>query len=139
MAVTPWQPQNDSIIPVQYRERNVCFRKNQQFGLSYDIFLYFCNAKRECSSVGRASASQAEGRGFEPRYSLAINDVETCHGASLHLFCITPEAFHIQGRTCLSPLFHTSGSVSGLRRSATACHTRGRTCQWFRCRTSGIS
>ena len=24
----------------------------------------------ECSSVGRASASQAEGRGFEPRYSL---------------------------------------------------------------------
>ena len=30
----------------------------------------FAAVKRECSSVGRASASQAEGRGFEPRYSL---------------------------------------------------------------------
>ncbi len=50
------------------------------------FFCIFATAKRECSSVGRASASQAEGRGFEPRYSLAINDVETCHGASLHHF-----------------------------------------------------
>ena len=32
----------------------------------------FAPDKRECSSVGRASASQAEGRGFEPRYSLKI-------------------------------------------------------------------
>ena len=30
----------------------------------------FAAVKCECSSVGRASASQAEGRGFEPRYSL---------------------------------------------------------------------
>ena len=36
-------------------------------------FSVFLQRKRECSSVGRASASQAEGRGFEPRYSLTIN------------------------------------------------------------------
>ncbi len=28
---------------------------------------------RESSSVGRASASQAEGREFEPRFSLIVN------------------------------------------------------------------
>ena len=34
------------------------------------IFLYLCRAKCDSSSVGRALASQAKGRGFEPRLSL---------------------------------------------------------------------
>ena len=33
-------------------------------------FLLLQRQTGECSSVGRTSASQAEGRGFEPRYSL---------------------------------------------------------------------
>ena len=49
------------------------------------IFYNFA-AECECSSVGRASASQAEGRGFEPRYSLGIDSTFYCRDAK---FCVS--------------------------------------------------
>ena len=43
------------------------------FSLStFHFSLYLCRAKRDSSSVGRALASQAKGRGFEPRLSLQL-------------------------------------------------------------------
>ena len=37
------------------------------------FFINFAYQKRDSSSVGRASASQAEGRGFEPRLPLSLD------------------------------------------------------------------
>ena len=48
--------------------------------------LYLCAKKRcDSSSVGRASASQAEGRGFEPRLSLHSKKERLCLSFSLVL------------------------------------------------------
>ena len=60
-------------------------------------FSVFLQRKRECSSVGRASASQAEGRGFEPRYSLKTTGLCIAQPRGF----IMPWAYHIQGRTYL--------------------------------------
>ena len=73
-----------------------------------DKFLYFCSLKRECSSVGRASASQAEGRGFEPRYSLAFNIVETVHAPSLRFLSHWRSTFRAEFTCHLSAAFRAS-------------------------------